>query len=121
MAGKGGVDDSILTPDVDVTARAKPVEPAAAQPDLTKTEAAVEGRRARSIQLTVLSVLAVLYTLYFAREFLLPIVFALLLNFLLSPVVRWFTRFRIPPPISAAVVILGILALLGTGVFGLSG
>jgi len=121
MVGKRGADDSILTPDVDPTADAKPVEPSAAQPDLSRTRTAVEGRRARSIELTVLSVLAVLYTLYFAREFLLPIVFALLLNFLLSPLVRWFARIHIPPPLSAGVVILGILGLLGSGVFGLSG
>jgi predicted PurR-regulated permease PerM len=114
-------DDSVLSPDVDVKARATPAEPAAAQPDLTKTAAAIESRRGRSIDLTVLSVLAVLYTVYFAREFLLPIVFAFLLNFLLSPVVRWFTRLRIPPPLGAAIVVLGILGILGSGIFGLSG
>jgi predicted PurR-regulated permease PerM len=66
-------------------------------------------------------VLAVLYTLYVARDFLLPIVFALLLNFLLSPVVRWLARFRIPPPFGAGLVVLAILAILGSGAFGLSG
>jgi predicted PurR-regulated permease PerM len=68
----------------------------------------------------VLTVLAVLYTLYFAREFLVPIVFAILLNFLLSPVVRWLTRLRIPSPLGAAIIILGILGVLGSGAFGLS-
>ena len=42
----------------------------------------------RSIAITGLFVLAVLYTLYFARAFLLPIVLAVLLDFLLSPVIR---------------------------------
>jgi len=121
MTEKSFDDDSILTPDVDVAARAMPVDAQAAPPDLSRTGAAIEKPRTRSIELTVLSVLAVLYTLYFSREFLLPIVFALLLNFLLSPVVRWFGRLRIPPPLSAAVVVLAILGLLGTGVFGLSG
>ncbi len=92
-----------------------------ADPDISKTGSAIESPRARSIDLTILAVLAVLYTLYFARDFMLPIVFAVLLNFLFSPVVRWFARFRVPPAIGAGVVIIGILALLGTGAFGLSG
>ena len=121
MDAKIADGSSILTPDVDATAHATPAHPAAAQPDLAKTGAALDSRRARSVDLTVLSVLAVLYTLYFARDFLLPIVFAILLNFLLSPLVRWLARFRVPTPIGAAVIIFGILGLLGTGAFGLSG
>jgi predicted PurR-regulated permease PerM len=50
-----------------------------------------------------------------------PIVFAILLNFLLSPVVRWLTRLRIPSPLGAAIIILAILGVLGSGAFGLSG
>ena len=53
---------------------------------------------ARSISLVVLAILATFYTLYFAREFFVPIVFAILLNFLFSPVVRALTRVRIRPP-----------------------
>jgi predicted PurR-regulated permease PerM len=70
---------------------------------------------------TFLTVLAVLYTLYFAREFLLPVVIALLLSFLLSPVVRWLKRWRIPTPIGSGLALLVILALVGAGAFGLSG
>jgi len=50
-----------------------------------------------------------------------PIVFAILLNFLLSPVVRWLKRLRIPSPLGAAIIILAILGILGSGAFGLSG
>jgi predicted PurR-regulated permease PerM len=71
--------------------------------------------------MTIVSVLAILYTLYFARAFLLPIVFALLVNFLLSPVVRWLKRLNIPSPLGAGLVILVILAVVGSGVLGLSG
>jgi predicted PurR-regulated permease PerM len=112
--------DSILAPHIDVASVA-PADPAVAPPDLTKSGATIDGSRARSINLTVLTVLAVLYTLYFAREFLVPIVFAILLNFLLSPVVRWLTRLRIPSPLGAAIIILAILGVLGSGAFGLSG
>ena len=42
----------------------------------------------RSIALTGLFILAVFYTIYFMRSILLPIVLALLLSYLLRPIVR---------------------------------
>ena len=67
----------------------------------------------RSIAITGLFVLAVLYTLYFARAFLLPIVLAVLLDFLLSPLIRALKRLRIPEPLGAALVVLALLGVLG--------
>src|SRR4051812_14259795 len=99
-------DDSVLAPGLNALAHARPADPTSAEPDLAKTASALEGARVRSANLTVLTVLAVLYTLYFAREFLLPIVFAFLLSFLLSPVVRTLARFRIPTPLGAGLVVL---------------
>ena len=113
-------DDSILAPTVDVGAQAQPVDQSSPTPDLAKTEAAAESPRARSIDLTILAVLAVCYTMYFAREFLLPIVYALLLSFLLSPVVRWLARFHLKPPLGAAMIIVAILGALGSGAFKIS-
>lgn len=121
MANSIPNDDSVLTPDVDVSASALPVDAGAEEPDLSKTVSAVGSSMARSANLTVLTVLAVLYTLYFAREFLLPIVFALLLSFLFSPVVRVLARFRVPPPLGAGIIILAVLGVIGSGAFGLSG
>jgi hypothetical protein len=59
----------------------------------------------RSLALTGLFLLACFYTLYFARDFFLPVVLALVLHFLLAPVVRWGKRFRLPEALSAALVI----------------
>ena len=56
-------------------------------------------------------VLAVLYTLHFARSFFLPIVIAVLLDFLLSPIVRALKRLRIPEPLGAGLV---MVVLVGT-------
>jgi predicted PurR-regulated permease PerM len=84
------------------------------QPDLRKLGAALTDRmEVRSVAITGLFVLAVLYTLFFARAFLLPIVLAVLLDFLLSPVIRALKRVRIPEPLGAAVVILALLGGLG--------
>jgi predicted PurR-regulated permease PerM len=112
---------SVLTPNVDVEAEVQPTDSTLPQPDLSKTASAIEGLRGQSVNLTVLTVLAVLYSLYFAREFLLPIVFAVLLSFLLSPVVRMLARFRIPTPVGAGLIVLAILGAIGSGAFGLSG
>jgi len=103
--------DSVLNPDVDVSATAKPVEPGAPVPDLEKTGEALSRPGARSAALTVLAVLAVLYTLYFARSFLVPIAFALLLNLLLSPLLRSLTRLGMKPALGAGLI---VIALLGT-------
>jgi predicted PurR-regulated permease PerM len=85
------------------------------QPDLHKLDAALRDRvEVRSLALTGLLVLAVLYTLYFARAFLFPIVLAVLLDFLLSPIIRALKRVRIPEPVGAALVlVLGVGLLAG--------
>lgn len=113
--------DSVLTPDVDPQRQATPVEPGAPTPDLGETAQAVESARGRSWGVTTLTVLALLYTLYFARSFLMPIVVALLLSFLFSPLVRAMARIRIRPPLGAAVVILALLGVVGFGGYELAG
>ncbi len=75
----------------------------------------------RSLALTGLLVLATFYTLYFGRAFFLPIILALLLNSLLSPVVRGLKRLRIPNALGAALVVFGLLGGIGWGVYELSG
>jgi len=120
MAAGPTNDHSVLDPEVDEGAAAAPVEPGAPTPDLAKTASALKTVRARSLGLTILSILALLYTLFFARDFLLPIVIALLLNLLFSPVVRALTRVGINAPIGAGIVVLGLLAILSFGVYELS-
>jgi predicted PurR-regulated permease PerM len=113
--------DSPMTPDVDPTAHATPVSPGAARPDLEKTGDAIDSTRGRSVGVTTLTVLALLYTLYFARPFLLPIVVALLFSFLFSPLVRAMARWHVKPPLGAGIVVLGLLAVVAFGGYELSG
>jgi len=114
-------EGSVLTPAVDATAVAQPGPHGEPRPNLERTGAAIERHSARSVSIVIIAVLAVLYTLYFARDFFIPIVFAVLLTFLLSPVLRALARLRIPPPAGAALVVLTLLAAVGGGVYGLSG
>lgn len=66
-----------------------------------------------------LFVLAVLYTLYFARALLLPIVLAVLFSLLLSPMVRMLRNWRLPEPVGAAIVVVCLLGGVGAGVYTL--
>src|SRR4051794_22602057 len=70
----------------------------------------------RSVALTGLFVLAIFYTMYFLRAVLLPLVLALLLSYLLRPIVRALARIRIPIWISSAVLLVGLLAIIGYSV-----
>jgi predicted PurR-regulated permease PerM len=113
--------DSVLAPHVDPTATATPATPDAPPPDLERTADALARPRSRSLETTVLTVLAVLYTMYVAREFLIPIVFALLLNFLLSPAIRRLARWHIKPPLGAGLVVVLLVGGMGFGVYQLAG
>lgn len=66
-----------------------------------------------------LFVLALFYTFYFARAVLLPIVLALLLTLIFSPAVRLLTRLRLPEPVGAAIVVIALVAALGSGMYSL--
>src|SRR6266481_1564223 len=73
-----------------------------------------------SIALTGLFILAVFYTIYFMRSILLPIVLALLLSYLLRPIVRGLAKLKIPLAVSAAVILIGLLVLVGYGISALA-
>jgi predicted PurR-regulated permease PerM len=89
--------------------------------EITEPNERADRMRSVPLALTVLAVLAVLYTLFTARSFLVPIAYALLLNQLLSPVVRALGRLRIPTPAAAAVVVLALIGALVFSVYTLAG
>jgi predicted PurR-regulated permease PerM len=75
----------------------------------------------RSVSLTGLFVLAVLYTMYLASSFLLPVVTGVLLAFFFGPIVRRLKNRRVPEWLSATVIVLGLVGLLGYGGYALMG
>jgi predicted PurR-regulated permease PerM len=75
----------------------------------------------KSIALKGLFLIASFYTLYFARALILPFILALLLNFLLRPVVRALAKIHIPEFAGAAFVLVALLGSAGYGVMRLSG
>jgi predicted PurR-regulated permease PerM len=75
----------------------------------------------RSVSLTGLFVLALLYTSYLARSFIVPVILAVLLEFLFSPLVRRLKRARIPEALSGALIVLTLVGITGYGIYRLTG
>src|SRR5574337_178029 len=88
----------------------EPVIPAMADVALRFARLAVSG----------LFMLAVLYTLYFARPVLLPIALALLFALVLRPLVRALQKLRLPEALAAAIVVGGLLAITANGIYFLA-
>ncbi len=65
---------------------------------------------------TIIAAVAVIFLLYFGREFFVPVTVALAFSILLRPVVRWLVRHRIRAPIGATlVIIVGLGGLTAAG------
>src|SRR5690606_14633119 len=76
-------------------------------------------RAVESFAIVVLALLAIAYTLYFARAILMPIVLAMVLASLLRPIVRGGRRFRLPDSLTAGVLLIGVVAACILGVVNL--
>ncbi len=74
----------------------------------------------RSVALTGLFLLMLFHTLRIAESLIFPILFALLTNFSLTPIVRGLSRLRIPVPIGAALVVLSVLGITIGGLMSLA-
>ena len=60
--------------------------------------------------LTILAALAIVLTLQYAQAMIIPIVLGILISYALEPIVAWFERRRIPRALSAAVVLVTLVA-----------
>src|SRR3954471_21070563 len=86
----------------------RPEIAATGQSATEKDPAPPPGRRPtdiKSVALTGLFVLATFYTMYFMRAMLLPLVLALLLSYLLVPLVRALAYMKIRPLFGSAIVL----------------
>ena len=77
----------------------------------------------RSIRVSLrgLLILALFAAIYFARDFLLPVVVAFLLALTLSPIVRFFQKHGVSPGVSALVLVVAMVAVSSAGTLLLSG
>ena len=81
----------------------------------------IEGQvRTRSFAVNMLLLLAVFYTLYFARALFLPIVLAILLSFVFAPTMRFLRRLHIPEVAGAGLIVAALLGTVGIGIYTLA-
>jgi predicted PurR-regulated permease PerM len=73
----------------------------------------------RSAALTVLAVLATILVLQYAQAMIIPIVLGILISYALEPIVARVTKWRVPRPIAAAVVLMAVTGATGYLLYGL--
>ncbi|WP_454712353.1 AI-2E family transporter [Cupriavidus nantongensis] len=96
-------------------------EPSAPAPALL-TDAAVAGALHRaSTALMVLAVLFSLYAVHVARDFLVPVVIAVVMAYLLDPLVCALQRLGLPRAPASTIVLLALIAALLSGAYLLQG
>ncbi|AJG23191.1 AI-2E family transporter [Cupriavidus basilensis] len=81
----------------------------ATQPAVAATLPVVPSRRG-DLALTILAVLASLYTLHLASAFVIPVVLAVVVAYMLDPLVTVLCARRIPRVLGASLVLLALLA-----------
>ena len=86
-------------------------------PALPPTDTAPVGVRN---PLAIIAVIAVILLLQYASSVFIPVAIALLISYVLSPLVSWLQKRRVPPAAGAGFVLLVLLATLGFGVYTLS-
>ncbi len=97
-------------------------EAAPASPGATR-ETRLPLRLPAAIRFSIIGIFIILLVgaVHFAKEILLPVALAFMLTLTLSPVVRFFARFRIPEVVSSLAIVLALLGSAVTGVIYLSG
>ncbi len=99
-----------------------PVEPAAAiEPPAPTAKSPPYRALAGAWAVKGLFILALIASLKLARELLLPVVTALILSLVFLPVVRGMRKLFIPAPVAGAIIVIGVFALVFTGVYNLAG
>jgi predicted PurR-regulated permease PerM len=74
----------------------------------------------RSAALTAILVLATIFVLQYGRPVLIPIVLAVLISYMLMPIVKWLHRLKIPYFIGAVVAVAMLVAGLGAAIWSVS-
>jgi predicted PurR-regulated permease PerM len=118
-------DATMSTQTADALASSHPAAPEEAapppgQPGVSVLPRVLPARRESDWVLVGLFVLAMLYTFHFARTLLLPITLAVLFSLLLSPVVGWLRKFRVPEPLGAALVLVVMVSGIGAAFYTLA-
>ena len=73
----------------------------------------------RSLAVTIIAIIAVIWLLQNAREVFIPLILAGLLFYVLDPVVDWLQKMKVPRAVGAAVVLIGLLGAGSWSIYSL--
>ncbi len=94
---------------------------ASASPDTAAPDThGSDTRLIRSLLIGIFILMAI-YSLYFARDFFMPVVLAFLLALTLTPIVRFLKKRGIPEPLSATLLVLFSVLMIAAAGYFLSG
>jgi predicted PurR-regulated permease PerM len=74
----------------------------------------------RTVTLTVLATIAVVFALQYVQSIMIPIVLGILIAYALEPFVTWFARVKVPRSVGAAVVLILLVGAVGGAVYSLT-
>ncbi|MFZ5502514.1 MAG: AI-2E family transporter [Pseudomonadota bacterium] len=80
----------------------------------------VREQSANSLSLAILTVLGVVFMLYWARAFFIPLMFGVMISYALSPLVKMMQKWKIPRALGAAILLIGIVGGIGFLAYSLS-
>ena len=75
----------------------------------------------RSIAAVILSTVAIVFALYSAQRFFIPLVLGFILTVTLNPLVRFLERLKIPRVLGTTVVMVAVLCMIGAATLSLRG
>jgi predicted PurR-regulated permease PerM len=78
-------------------------------------------RDAPPVALSVIAILMVFFTLYFAASLFVPMAAAILLSTLLAPPVQFLERLHVPRTLASAIVVMATVGFIGAGLAALAG
>ena len=97
-----------------------PPEPPVVPVVATTTDGTVIHKfHARNLSLAILTVLAVLFAMKSAHEFIVPLVMSAIIAYALDPIVAFLERFRIPRPLGTLLIMGGLVAAMIYGALAL--
>ncbi|NOV22594.1 AI-2E family transporter [Cupriavidus necator] len=96
-------------------------EVSAPAPALLTDEAVAGALHRASTALMVLAVLFSLYAVHIARDFLVPVIIAVVMAYLLDPLVSALQRLGLPRTLASTIVLLALLSALLSGAYLLQG
>ncbi|MCA9040133.1 MAG: AI-2E family transporter, partial [Planctomycetaceae bacterium] len=121
-----GKEENFSTHQEEANSTSNEKKPSLSSSEMTRNERTVSKRRLirqkyAQLSLIFLGALGLIHAFYFARAILIPIALAVVLFFLLAPVVRFMSRWRyVTESVAAGIVVLFMSSLIFTGSYFLA-